>query len=108
VPSKELAMFWMDGKWSGVSFLLGASSLANHGGYLGCYFIFVVHFVRTSQNTSEALCHGSFCGNAMEHPLALLFCCWQLYIILPAISSSYKVTHPNTILVEVSLTSNFL
>jgi hypothetical protein len=27
---------WMDGKWSGNSFLLGFSSLANHGYYLSC------------------------------------------------------------------------
>jgi hypothetical protein len=30
---------WMDGKWSGNSFLLGSSSLANHGGYLSCFFL---------------------------------------------------------------------
>jgi hypothetical protein len=28
----------MNGKWSGNSFLLGFSSLANHGGYLSCFF----------------------------------------------------------------------
>jgi hypothetical protein len=27
---------WRDGKWSGTSFLLGSSSLANHCGYLSC------------------------------------------------------------------------
>jgi len=33
-PVPTSAPWRMDGKWSGNSFLLGSSSLANHGGYL--------------------------------------------------------------------------
>jgi hypothetical protein len=36
----------MNSKWSGISFLLGSSSLANHGGYLSCCF-----FVPTTNNS---------------------------------------------------------
>jgi hypothetical protein len=38
----------MDGKWSGNSFPLGSSSLANHGGYLSCFFLHI--------NNSQAGC----------------------------------------------------
>jgi hypothetical protein len=34
----------MDGKWSGNSFLLGSSSLVNHGSYLS-YFVFTTYLL---------------------------------------------------------------
>jgi hypothetical protein len=37
-PAPTSAPWRMDGKWSGNSFLLGFSSLANHGGYLSYFF----------------------------------------------------------------------
>jgi hypothetical protein len=39
-PVPTSAPWRMDGKWSGNSFLLGSSSLANHGGYLSCFLFF--------------------------------------------------------------------
>jgi hypothetical protein len=39
-PAPTSAPWRMDGKWSGNSFLLGSSSLANHGGYLSCFLFF--------------------------------------------------------------------
>jgi hypothetical protein len=37
-PAPSSAPWRMDGKWSGNSFLLGSSSLANYGGYLSYFF----------------------------------------------------------------------
>ncbi len=37
---------WMDGKWSGNSFLLVSSTLANHGGYLSC-LLFTTYLLTT-------------------------------------------------------------
>jgi hypothetical protein len=36
-PAPTSALSRMDDIWSGNSFLLGSSSLANHGGYLRCF-----------------------------------------------------------------------
>jgi hypothetical protein len=37
----------MDDKWSVHSLLLGSSSLANHGGYLSCFFFPVTTYLPT-------------------------------------------------------------
>jgi hypothetical protein len=38
-PALTSAPPWrMNGEWSANSFLLGSSCLANHGGYLSCFF----------------------------------------------------------------------
>jgi hypothetical protein len=40
-PAPTSAPWRMDDKWSGDSFLLDSSSLANHGGYLSCFFYYL-------------------------------------------------------------------
>ncbi len=39
-PAPTSTPWRMNDKWSGNNFLLGSSSLANHGGYLSCFFLF--------------------------------------------------------------------
>jgi hypothetical protein len=54
-PAPTCALWRMNDKWSGNSFLLGFSSLANHGGYLSCFPFFSFFFLPTYLPTYQEL-----------------------------------------------------
>jgi hypothetical protein len=49
-PAHTSAPWRMNGKWSGNNFLLGSSSLANHGGYLSC----ILFYLPTNSQQAES------------------------------------------------------